>query len=113
MVRMHIKTVEGVTSEEVFSLIKSRFKNEQKFLEFHNLFDNQDFIDVNQEKEEHDFQRVRYCAKNYLKKNDIKNYKILYDVPFLRTNFVKVCSEEILLPKRKIEKILKILAKSV
>lgn len=106
------KKTKGIVSEEIFCIIKERFNNKKEFLMFHALFDNQDFIDIHQEKEEYDFQRVKYYTNDYLNKHGINNYKILQDIPFLRIKFVKECSKELGMSMRKIESFLKILTKS-
>lgn len=104
---------EGYLSEEVFSYIKQRFRNWEEFYEFHNIFDNQEFIDIKEEKEEYDFQRVKRQMLIFARENDIKSFKTLDDVPYMRQRAVAFCKRETGMTEGKIENFLKILATGV
>lgn len=106
------KQTNGYISKDIFNILYSRFKKVEDFLEFHNIFDNQEFLDIIEEKSEYDFQRVKYQLKIYMNTKKIKSYKILANVPHIRNEFVKICKQQTGLAERKIENILKILAES-
>lgn len=100
-----------ILSEEIFHILKKRFNNIDQFLEFHNNYDNQEFLDIKEEKEEQDFQRTKYWIKKYMRINDIENIKTLKNVPFMRNDCIQKCREELGISRQKIEKVLKILSK--
>ena len=104
---------EGYLSEEVFCYLKKRFRNWEEFCEFHNIFDNQEFIDIKEEKEEYDFQRVKRQMTIFARENDIKSFKILDNVPYMRQRAVAFCKRETGMTEGKIENFLKILAAGV
>ena len=110
---IHKKKTEGYLSEEVFCYLKKRFRNWEEFCEFHNIFDNQEFIDIKEEKEEYDFQRVKRQMTIFVCENDIKSFKILDNVPYMRQRAVAFCKRETGMTEGKIENFLKILATGV
>ena len=71
------KRTQGIVSEEIFHILEKRFKNFDEFLEFHNNFDNQEFLDIKEEKEEHDFQRAKHWIKKYARSRGIEKLKTL------------------------------------
>ena len=105
------KKTKGCISGEVFSLLKQRFRNKREFLDFHDLFDNQEFIDIKEEKEEYDFFRVKQQLEIYTNENNIKSFKLLNSIPYMRNRAVEFCKNETGLPELKIENFLMILAK--
>ena len=105
------KKTKGCISGEVFSLLKQRFRNKREFLDFHDLFDNQEFIDIKEEKEEYDFLRVKQQLEIYTNENNIKSFKLLNSIPYMRNRAVEFCKNETGLPELKIENFLMILAK--
>ena len=110
---IHKKKTEGYLSEEVFFHIKQRFRHWEEFYEFHNIFDNQEFIDIKEEKEEYDFQRVKRQMLIFARVNNIKSFKTLDDVPYMRQRAVAFCKRETGMTGGKIENFLKILATGV
>lgn len=107
------KKISGIISEEITDILKNRFKNSDEFLEFHNIFDSQEFLDIKEEKEEHDFQRAKYYIKKYAREKKIKSLKIIENTPFFKIECIEKCREELGLSKRTIENILKTLSKGV
>ena len=105
------KRTQGIVSEEIFHILEKRFKNFDEFLEFHNNFDNQEFLDIKEEKEEHDFQRAKHWIKKYARSRGIEKLKTLENVPFFRKDCLRKCRQELGMSENKIENILKILAK--
>ena len=110
---LHKKNIRGYLSEEIFCHLKKRFRNWEEFCEFHNLFDNQEFIDIKEEKEEYDFERVKRQMIIFARENDIKSFKILDNVPYMRQRAVAFCKRETGMTEGKIENFLKILATGV
>ena len=103
--------ISGIISEEITDILKNRFKNFDEFLEFHNIFDSQEFLDIKEEKEEHDFQRAKYYIKKYAREKKIKSLKIIENIPFFKIECIEKCREELGLSKRTIENILNTLSK--
>ena len=45
----------------------------KKFYEFHNIFDNQEFIDIEDEKSEYDFQRIKFILNEFIEEKKYSN----------------------------------------
>lgn len=106
------KIKKGIIDKEIMNVLKKRFQNLNTFLEFHELFDNQDFIDIKTEKEEYDFLRIKYEAERFIQSHDIRSMKLLLNIPHLRTEFLETGKKNTGVSKNKILTFLKILAKS-
>ena len=99
-------------SDQIFKIIKERFPNKKEFYEFHNIFDNQEFIDIEDEKSEYDFQRIKFILNEFIEERNIATVKIVKNVPLIRNQFVERCMEESKMPRKKIENFLKMLKES-
>lgn len=104
------KKTKGYLSEEVFLILGKRFRNPKEFLEFHDFFDDQEFIDIKEEKEEYDFCRVKKQMEIYIQENRISSFKLLNSIPYMRDRAVAFCKKETGMPQGRIENFLKILS---
>ena len=102
----------GCISEHIFDIIKTRFPNSIDFYKFHNNFDNQEFIDIDDEKSEYDFQRIEHLLQGFVVDNNVENFETVEKVPIIRNQFIEMCREETKLSRKKIENFLKMLAES-
>ena len=84
-------------------IIKERFPNKKEFYEFHNIFDNQEFIDIEDEKSEYDFQRIKFILNEFIEERNIATVKIVKNVPLIRNQFVERCMEESKCRERKLK----------
>lgn len=99
-------------SDAVFEFLKNRFRNSEEFLAFHRIFDSEGFIDIEEEKEEYDFQRVKMYIQNIVEKKGIKYINLIENVPFIRKNEIEKCSEKLGLSKRKVRNFLNLVIKN-
>lgn len=102
----------GCISEHIFDIIKTRFPNSIDFYKFHNNFDNQEFIDIDDEKSEYDFQRIEHLLQRFVVDNNVESFETVEKVPIIRNQFIEMCREETKLSRKKIENFLKMLAES-
>ena len=107
----NIKFRKGCISQEIVPILNSRFENIEDFLKFHNIFDSQEFIDIDEEKSEYDYLRVKHFIELYKIENEIKDSDLLGKVPSLRDEFITRCSRETGLAKNRIKNILKMVIK--
>lgn len=65
-----------------------------------------------EEKEEYDFQRVKMYIQNMIEEKGKKYINLIENVPFIRKDEIKKCSEKLNLSKNKIEKFLNLVIKN-
>lgn len=104
------KKTQGYVSQEIFKILRARFCNMDDFMNFHKSFDDQEFLDIPEEKTEYDHERLMYQIERYMDHNKVTNVETLEKVPRLREDFIKRCREETGFSREKIKNFLKIAA---
>ena len=99
-------------SDESFQIIESRFEDIEKFRDSHDYFDNHSFLDIREEQEAYDLERIRNLAGHYVVDKNLESVNIIFKVPHIKERFIRQSAEQTKLPRLKIENILKTVEKS-
>ena len=101
----------GCISRDIFGILSNRFTSLDQFYDFHNVFDNQGYIDIPEDKERYDRERIKSFLDYYIRTNNIKNERIILSARHIREDLIQICEKNTGLSKRNIENILKTVGK--
>lgn len=102
----YLRCKSHIICPDAMTMLHKKFDCVESFMQFHMIFDSRPVLDIKEDSEKYEMERMQKMLELYCAKNEIQDKTQLYSMTDKRQEFLSWCNQETQIPQSKIKEFL-------